>query len=101
MRQDDCFSLCKQKNALSPNSCGFEVYKNDELSNITVTEATGISENEQLAYLRAMGVKDYLDRNIPAFGKMRTTFDTYIEVSQNKGGAYRRIGVKLTFVDAL
>lgn len=77
------------------------VYKNDELSNITVTEATGISENEQLAYLRAMGVKDYLDRNIPAFGKMRTTFDTYIEVSQNKGGAYRRIGVKLTFVDAL
>lgn len=77
------------------------VYKNDELSNITVTEATGISENEQLAYLRAMGVKDYLDRNIPAFKKMRTTFDTYIEVSQNKGGAYRRIGVKLTFVDAL
>lgn len=77
------------------------VYKNDELTNITVTEATGISENEQLAYLRAMGVKDYLDRNIPAFGKMRTTFDTYIEVSQNKGGAYRRIGVKLTFVDAL
>lgn len=77
------------------------VYKNDELSNITVTEATGISENEQLAYLCAMGVKDYLDRNIPAFGKMRTTFDTYIEVSQNKGGAYRRIGVKLTFVDAL
>ena len=77
------------------------VYKNDELSNITVTEATGISENEQLAYLRAMGVKDYLDCNIPAFGKMRTTFDTYIEVSQNKGGAYRRIGVKLTFVDAL
>ena len=77
------------------------VYKDDELSNITVTEATGISENEQLAYLRAMGVKDYLDRNIPAFGKMRTTFDTYIEVSQNKGGAYRRIGVKLTFVDAL
>ena len=77
------------------------VYKNDELTNITVTEATGISENEQLAYLRAMGVKDYLDRNILAFGKMRTTFDTYIEVSQNKGGAYRRIGVKLTFVDAL
>ena len=77
------------------------VYKNDELTNITVTEATGISENEQLAYLRAMGVKDYLDRNIPAFGKMRTSFDTYIEVSQNKGGAYRRIGVKLTFVDAL
>ena len=36
-----------------------------------------------------------------AFGKVRTTFDTYIEVSQNKGGAYRRIGVKLTFVDAL
>ena len=77
------------------------VYKNNELTNITVTKSTGISQNEQLAYLRAMGVKDYLEKNIDKLNKMKTSYDTHIEVSENKGGAYRRIGVKFTFVDAL
>ena len=31
--------------------------------------------------------------------KMKTSYDTYIEVSENKGGEYRRIGVKFTFID--
>ncbi len=75
------------------------VHKSGELSNITVTKATGISENEQLAYLRAMGVKNYLEQNIPALQKMKTSYDTYIQVSENKGGEYRRIGVKFTFLD--
>lgn len=75
------------------------VHKNGELSNITVTKSTGIGENDQLAYLRAMGVKDYIEKNIPALQKMKTSYDTYIEVSENKGGEYRRIGVKFTFID--
>lgn len=75
------------------------VHKNGELSNITVTKATGISENEQLAYLRAMGVKNYIEQNIPALQKMKTSYDTYIQISENKGGEYRRIGVKFTFID--
>lgn len=77
------------------------VHKGEEMSNITVTKATGISQNEQLAFLRAMGVKDYLESNIPALEKMKTSYDTNIEVSENKGGEYRRIGVKFTFVNAL
>ena len=77
------------------------VYKNGELSNITVTKKTGINQNEQLAYLRAMGVKDYIVKNITALQKMKTDYDTRIEISENKGGEYRRIGVKFTFVDAL
>ncbi len=64
-----------------------------------MTKATGIGENEQLAYLRAMGVKNYLEQNIPALQKMKTSYDTYIQVSENKGGEYRRIGVKFTFLD--
>ena len=75
------------------------VHKNGELSNITVTKSTGIGENDQLAYLRAMGVKDYIEKNIPALQKMKTSYDTYIEVSENKGGEYRRIGVTFTFID--
>jgi hypothetical protein len=69
------------------------------LANITVTKSTGIGENDQLAYLRAMGVKDYIEKNIPALQKMKTSYDTYIEVSENKGGEYRRIGVKFTFIN--
>ena len=44
-------------------------------------------------------LKDYIEKNIPALQKMKTSYDTYIEVSENKGGEYRRIGVKFTFID--
>lgn len=76
------------------------VYKNNVLTNITVTKATGISDNDQLAFLRAMGVKDYIVKNIPALSSMSTSYDTSIEVSKKAGSQYRRIGVKFTFVDA-
>ena len=46
-----------------------------------------LCENNK-AYLRAMGVKDYIEKNIPALQKMKTSYDTYIEVSENKGGEY-------------
>ncbi len=76
------------------------VYKNGQLDNITVNKQTGISQNEQLAFLRAMGVKDYIVKNIPALQKMNATYDANIEVSEETGSEYRRIGVMLTFVDA-
>lgn len=77
------------------------VYKDGQLNNITVTRATGISDNDQLAFLRASGCKDYMVKNIPSLSTMKTTYDTSIEVSSKAGSKYRRIGVKLTFVDAL
>lgn len=76
------------------------VYKNGQLDNITVNKKTGISQNEQLAFLRAMGVKDYIEKNIPALKKMNTSYDANIQVSDQTGSEYRRIGVKMTFVDA-
>ena len=76
------------------------VHKNGELSNITVTKSTGIGENDQLAYLRAMGVKDFIVKNIPSLSNMKTSFDTSIDVSKKSGSQYRRIGVQFTFMDA-
>lgn len=76
------------------------VYKNGQLDNISVNKQTGISENEQLAFLRAMGVKHYIESNIPALQKMKTSYNANIEVSEETGSQYRRIGVMLTFVDA-
>lgn len=76
------------------------VYKDNDLSNITVTKAEGITQNEQLAFLRATGVKEYINENIPSFGKMNTDYLHNIEVTAGKGGEFRRITVEFTFVDA-
>lgn len=76
------------------------VYKDNDLSNITVTKESGITQNDQLAFLRAVGVKEYLLQNIPAFSQMDSDYNYYIEVTKEKGSEYRRISVAFTFVDA-
>ena len=76
------------------------VYKDNDLSNITVTKESGVTQNDQLAFLRAVGVKEYLLQNIPAFSKMDSDYNYYIEVTKEKGSEYRRIGVAFTFVEA-
>lgn len=73
---------------------------NSTLGNITLTKAAGITENEQLAFVRALGVKDYLTKNIKGLDTMDTDYSYYIEVTSGKGGEYRRISVQLIFVDA-
>ena len=80
---------------------GEPVYKNGDLSNISVSKKSGINKNEQLAFLRATGVKEYIKANVPALSQMDTNFVHYLEVDEgNKGGAYRRIKVDFLFVDA-
>lgn len=77
------------------------IYKDGNLSNITVTRKSGITENEQLAFLRAAGVKDYIEKNIPELSKMNTNYKYDIEVTEKEGSEFRRISVELLFVDAL
>ncbi len=79
---------------------GEPVYKNKMLGNITLTKADGIKENEQLAFVRALGVKDYLTKNIAGITTMDTDYKYNIEVTSGKGGEFRRITVQLIFVDA-
>ncbi|MBR4871298.1 MAG: WD40 repeat domain-containing protein [Alistipes sp.] len=79
---------------------GEPVYKNNVLGNITLTKANGIKENEQLAFVRALGVKDYLTKNIVGISTMDTDYNYNIEVTAGKGGEFRRITVQLIFVDA-
>lgn len=76
------------------------VYKNGNLSNITVTKKDGINTNEQLAFMRATGVKEYITKNVPSFSQMETLYIHNIEVTTGTGGEYRRISVDFTFVDA-
>ena len=79
---------------------GEPVYKNKALSNITLTKAGGITQNEQLAFVRALAVKDYLSKNIAGISMMDTDYTYNIEVTSGKGGEFRRINVQLIFVDA-
>ncbi len=76
------------------------VYRNSQLSNISVNSQEGIKQNEQLAFMRAMGVKNYLEKNVSNLNSMDTSHDVYIDVAEEKGGQFRRITTEFTFVDA-
>lgn len=75
------------------------VYHNGQLTTLTVTPSSGIKTNEQLAFLRAAGVKDYLDRNVAGLEKMKQDVRYNIGVSPDKGSEFRRIETEFTFVD--
>ena len=76
------------------------VYQNGELSTMTVTKAKGITSNEQLALVRAVGVADYINKNALAGAAIDTGYKYYIDVAKEKGSQYRRIKVSLKFIDA-
>ncbi|MDE6338767.1 MAG: WD40 repeat domain-containing protein [Muribaculaceae bacterium] len=75
------------------------VYRNGELSTLSVTTKDGIKENDQLALVRAFGVKDYLERNVRNIDDMNRNYRYEVNVSRDKGSEHRRITVELTFVD--
>ncbi|MDE6811411.1 MAG: WD40 repeat domain-containing protein, partial [Muribaculaceae bacterium] len=75
------------------------VYRSGELSTISVTTSSGIKENDQLALLRALGVKDFLEKNVRNMDEMNKNYRYEVNVSKDKGSEYRRITVELTFVD--
>ncbi|MDE6300981.1 MAG: WD40 repeat domain-containing protein [Muribaculaceae bacterium] len=77
------------------------VRQNGQLSTITVTAKDGIKENPQLAFLRAIGVQNYLVNNVSNLQQMNPDFNYNIDVSQDRGSEFRRITVTFTFVDAL
>ena len=70
------------------------------MNNITLTKSSGITTNEQLAFARALGVKEFISQNIKGLDVMDISYDYEIEIKPNTGGKYRRINVKLIFVDA-
>ena len=77
------------------------VYNNGEMSTVTVAPKGRITQNEQLAFLRAQGVKKYLEDNVAELNDMKTSYRIDINVAEGKGSQYRRITTEITFVDAL
>ena len=73
---------------------------NGKLDNISVSEASGIKTNEQLAFLRAVGVKKQLQKEVSSLDKMDVNYKYKVNISKSRGGEYRRIHVNFMFVDA-
>lgn len=70
-----------------------------ELTTMTVTKAKGMSSNEELALVRAIGVGDYLKKGAFNNTSIPAEYKYNVEVSKEKGSEYRRIKVSLKFVD--
>ena len=87
---DGCYGDCENE----------PVYKNNDLGTITVTRESGVTQNEQLAFLRAVGVKENICANVSGVSTMNTDYRYYIELTEGRGGKFRRINVEFTFIDA-
>lgn len=74
------------------------VWQNGELSSMTITDKA--MQNEQLALLRALGVRKYLNDNVRDMARMNTDYRYEVNVAQDKGGQFRRITTEFTFIDA-
>lgn len=75
-------------------------YNQDNMTTITMVNGQRINLNEELAFLRAYGVKDFLEKNVAHFNDMNRSYRYNIAVSQEKGSANRRINVDFKFIDA-
>lgn len=76
------------------------VYLNDQLTTLTVTKKSGIKENPQLALVRALGVQDFLEKNVEGLNNMNKDYRYDVKVSEGKGSEFRRITATFTFIDA-
>ena len=75
-------------------------YKDGNLDNITVTKTSGITSNEQLALMRAAGVKDYIAKNVNTLANTKNDYEFHVEVAKERGGEFRKINVEFVIMDA-
>lgn len=75
-------------------------YKDGNLDNITVTKTSGITQNEQLALLRAAGVQNYIDKSVTTLNNTKNEYEYHVEVAKERGGEFRKINVEFVIMDA-
>ena len=75
-------------------------YNNDELQAMTITSAAGITSNPQLAFIRAASVKYYLSNNIATLQNTKNYYTYNVEVSEARGGDYRKVLIQFLIMDA-
>lgn len=76
------------------------VYVDGQLTPLTVTKKDGLKGNPELALARALGVKDYLEKNVAGYAAKNKDYRYEVGVSKEKGSEFRRVVTEFTFVDA-
>ncbi|MFI3303398.1 MAG: caspase family protein [Rikenellaceae bacterium] len=73
-------------------------FVNGSFDYVTITEESGITSNEQLAYLRTLDIKNFMQTQINPFkmGIGEQYYEHYAEVSSEIGAEYRRVAVEIT-----
>ena len=71
-----------------------------QLTTLTITAQTGITTNEQLAFLRALSVSNYTENDLSELMQMKREYDYIANVSSERGSEHRRIGIRFIFIDA-
>lgn len=75
-------------------------FVNNSLDNVTITKETGITTNQQLAFLRTYGVRQFIDTFVEPLKFTKNSFSHYSVVHKELGAEYRRITVKFTIHNA-
>lgn len=73
---------------------------NDEQIRISISQAEGLSNNAQLAYLRAQSVRNFLENNVRNLRSTDNTFYYITKSFSDVGSQYRRTSIELTVHDA-
>ncbi len=79
---------------------GAECFINGAFGYVSVNQTDGISTNEQLAYLRTLDIKDFMQHHIGPFRVARVNYEHFAEVAEEVGAQYRRVAVEITIHNA-
>ncbi len=93
------------RNAVAYDNCFGEIneqecFINGAFAYVSVNKETGISTNEQLAYLRTLDIKDFMKNHIGPFRVARVNYEHFAEIAEEKGAQYRRVAVEITIHNA-
>lgn len=75
-------------------------FLNGNLESISITPATGLTNNKQLAYLRTIGVRRFIENYIDVLKNTQNYYQHFAELADKKGGQYRRISIELIIHNA-
>lgn len=77
-----------------------EYFINGSFGYVTVTPQTGITTNEQLAYLRTLDLKNFMKNHIGPLRVADCRYEHFAEIARERGAQYRRVAVEVTIHNA-
>lgn len=77
------------------------VSDNGSMFSVSVTTKDGITDNDQLAFIRAAGFCDYIGKEIRVLNSMKKEVKYNTEVFSREGAEFRRVKIVFTFYDIL